>query len=463
MSIEPIKSPINTYPQIESPITQLSLDITKLLLSYLKGDEVARLDQVCRNFRVITNNGHLWKLLFNQDFPYHTLVEDRSFREQYSLRFLIERNWDQDRCSLTTLPMKGSGVLSIFQSLIVGGEQNDTFKVYDKNTLVNLHSTKGHWGIDLEGFQDDGNYLISTANGGPTSGAEVKIWAKDSGNCISTIPDCLKFFVDDNQIFGTKMNMATYQLAVVVWNKLTGGIIHVLEPIQGTHSIAIDTSCFFAGMGDGKIKAWLKKDGSFIGSFECGKNDKVSALIEVDDLLISGHNSGTIRFWTKKERKVIHELIDPDEVLPVTQLRMENGFLISRSSDFTGNSTIKIWSEKERILLYTIKHGSVCIFDHDILYVGCKTGCIEARDKETGAILFKLLSPTAKMVFNIVISGSRLVATTKDGSELWDLKTKQLKQVFMRSEIYKIHLEDDQIFSIANEGITIRDFAAMRI
>lgn len=460
MSIKSISPVINTYSQVESPITQLPLHIARVLFSFCEGNEVAKLGRVCRNFRVVADNEQLWKLLFIQDFPYHTSIEAISYREQYKLRFLIERNWDQAKCSPKTVPLEICYPLAVLQNLIVSGGPHGGFQIYDKNTLEHLHSCEEHRCSDLEGFQDDGDYLISIENGGPTGGVGIKVWRKETGRCISRIQDCITFLVDNNQIFGSKIDMPTfpnYQFGIVVWDKLTGNTVRTLEPTQGTKAIAMDDNYFFAGMQDGTIKAWLKSDCSFIGSFDCGKNDRVSALLEVNDLLISGHKSGAVRIWSKKERKVIQELIDPEtkDLEPVDDLKREAGFLICKGSKF-----IRIWSENSNTLLCKINDCYAYVFYHDILYVGLAKGQIEARDKETGLIRFQLQSPTEDRVFKIKISGNHLVVDTSKSKELWNLKTKQLIKVF--SDIREFYLEGDRIIATAKEGLKIYDFSVMK-
>jgi WD40 repeat protein len=259
--------------------------------------------------------------------------------------------------------------------------------------------------------------------------------------------------VDGDLVLGKKINMTSLQSQLVVWNKLTGSLIHTLDPNQGSEIMTIDDTRFFASMQDGSIKAWLKSDGSFIGVFDCGETDPARALVEVNDILISGHKSGIIRGWEKNEKTVIQELIDPEQekLEPITLLKIEAGFLICKSKNY-----IKIWSEKDRILLCTVGQGSSWMFDHDILYVGLETGCIEARDTKTGVIRFKLESSGGSEVTKIAINGTRLVALTKNGMEIWNLKTKVLMKSI--NDIAQFYLEDDRIIASAKGEIKIWDF-----
>jgi hypothetical protein len=104
-----------------------------------------KLGQVCKNFEKVAADEELWKVLFNQDFSNLTPNESKSFKEQYKLRFMIERNWDKDRSILKTLRIEdgwGSERFYIFQDLIVCPGVNDSFNVYDKNTLKKLYYSR---------------------------------------------------------------------------------------------------------------------------------------------------------------------------------------------------------------------------------------------------------------------------------------------------------------------------------
>lgn len=194
----PVTQPFQTFAQQMAPITQLPVDIARLFASFLNGNEVALLANVCKNFSIIANDGRLWTLLFTQDFAYHNLDARHSAQEQYKERFLIERNWSRGTCKLNTVKTGLSWAtphLSIFQNFLFVEGPNSSFAAYDKNTLKHLYSCVGHLGIDFEGFQDDGDYLISRANGGPSSGAEIKVWKKDNGQLISHIWGCITYLV----------------------------------------------------------------------------------------------------------------------------------------------------------------------------------------------------------------------------------------------------------------------------
>lgn len=200
-AIRPAES-INLYHQ-ESPITRLSLDVRRYLFSFLTGNELGKLALVCKNFRIVTADDHIWKILFAQEFPEYPLDTQRPCQPQYIFRFVIERNWNLDRSQTKSGEIRPlwSGLLYIVQDMVIMGGQNNNAEVYDKNTLAHLYSSEGHSGIDLMRVEDDGDYLLSFANELPTGGSELKVLEKATGRTISDIPNCVRYIPDGNKIF----------------------------------------------------------------------------------------------------------------------------------------------------------------------------------------------------------------------------------------------------------------------
>lgn len=462
MSISAIQpaTPINLYYQ-DSPITCLSLDVRRILFTFLPGNEVGKLACVCKNFRIITTDDHIWRVLFTQEFPEHPLTTQKPYREQYIFRFVIEKNWTLDRFqtkSAETRP-RWSDMLRIFQDMVILGGQKNNAEAYDKNTLKHLYSSEGHSGVDLAGVEDDGNYLLSFASELPTGGCELKVLEKATGRSISCIPNCVNYILDNNQIF---VNQGRGTIAPPFWEskliaceKLSGQIIRTLDAQAGLYHLQADRACVYASLNDGRIGVWNKHDYSSLGYFDCKKNDPVTSFTLNDELLFSAHNSGIIRVWTKHDLKILNEIYEfQSETTNKVHLHLKllDGLLVCNNSDIK-----KIWSLEHMMPICTLSKCYEAVVSGDVLYLGFKNGSIEARDKKNGTLLFQLQSPENESVFHIVISGSRLFAKTREHLFVWNLKNHSLLKTFEANSGFNI--DGERVYILDKEQLHVWDYS----
>jgi WD40 repeat protein len=308
-----------------------------------------------------------------------------------------------------------SDTVRVFHPLLAFATRGHSFCVYNIHTQEMLYRCGEGVAIgrDLLNIYQDGSCLISQANGGPSSGADVKIWNREDGQRLACLEGCITFVISGDQIFSGR-GLAWDKFSLVVWNKLTGEVMHVLDPSESSHFLLADDTYFFAGMKDGTIKAWLKHDGSLAGSFQHDTPAGVTALIGPHDSLISGHENGSIRIWNKETHQLSHEFMSPDG--KVRRLEIRGDILMAQS-----DKALHAWNIARQTHLYSIQDVSCYVCEGELLYTGSATGTIEGRNIHTQARLCELTSLLGGPVFKLVITGDHLFCIIREkGVELWN-------------------------------------------
>lgn len=72
-------------------------------------------------------------------------------------------------------------LFNVFSDLITHEDITEGFSVYDIGTLTIFYFCEGSPFVDFSGIGEDQDHLISIANGGPSCGAQIKIWDRRMG------------------------------------------------------------------------------------------------------------------------------------------------------------------------------------------------------------------------------------------------------------------------------------------
>ncbi|KAK7466919.1 hypothetical protein VKT23_003983 [Stygiomarasmius scandens] len=149
----------------------------------------------------------------------------RPWKDVYSERMTIERNWRRGRCTVRTLKGHTDGVMCLQYSetlshpsfpILITGSYDRTIRVWNLETGLELHCLKGH-SRAIRALQFDEVKLITGS-----MDSTVKVWDWRRGQCIRTLTGhtegvvCLNF---DSNVLASGSVDATIR----VWNLRTGG------------------------------------------------------------------------------------------------------------------------------------------------------------------------------------------------------------------------------------------------
>uniref|UniRef100_A0A0W0FFS4 F-box domain-containing protein n=1 Tax=Moniliophthora roreri TaxID=221103 RepID=A0A0W0FFS4_MONRR len=210
----------------------------------------------------------------------------RPWKDVYSERMKIERNWRRGRCTMRTLKGHTDGVMCLQFSetlshpsfpILITGSYDCTARVWNLETGVELHCLKGHT-QPIRALQFDDVKLITGS-----MDTTLKVWDWRRGHCVRTLTGhtegvvCLNF--DSNVLASGSVDST-----IKVWNLRTGGAftlrghrdwvnaVQLWDSNSGSTSSTSSTSVFdipgcgapqidpgkmlFSASDDGSIKLW---------------------------------------------------------------------------------------------------------------------------------------------------------------------------------------------------------------
>ncbi|KIL69523.1 hypothetical protein M378DRAFT_183963 [Amanita muscaria Koide BX008] len=313
----------------------------------------------------------------------------RPWKDVYSERMTVERNWRRGRCTVRILKGHTDGVMCLqFNEnlshpafpILITGSCDRTVRVWNLETGAELHCLKGHTRA-VRCLQFDEAKLITGSMDNT-----IKVWDWRRGQCIRTLAGhsdgvvCLNF--DSNVLASGSVDST-----IRVWNFRSGGSFtlrghsdwvnavqlwdsgsEAVSPNESASSPSqIDTGkMLFSASDDGTIKLWdlnlrtcVRQFTGHVGQVqsikllhveECGDGSQEGAsngwqLAGSSDrrlpLLISGSLDNTIKIWDIESGKALRTFFGHIE--GVWTVACDKLRLVSGSHD----KTIKVWSRDE--------------------------------------------------------------------------------------------------------------------
>ncbi|CDS04105.1 hypothetical protein LRAMOSA07060 [Lichtheimia ramosa] len=321
-------------------------------------------------------------------------ADRKPWKQVYSERLVVERNWRKHRFTTRTLNEgNDGGVLCLqycdAQNLLITGSTNRTATVWDLESGKPLRTLKGH------------------------------------ARCVRT----LQF--DDNKLVTGSMDHT-----LKIWNYHTGQCIRTLEGhTDGVVHLHFDSRILASGSVDGSIKIWNFQTGRCYTL--TGHTAKVTHLqLHGNHQLVSASVDGTIRLWDLDAQSCIRVFeghragvqVAVAGLLPRSCFLDHDAPVIVSGSD---DNTIKIWSlESGRCLrtLFGHAHGITTLaYDKLRLVSGSLDGSVKLWDIESGLPMYTLIegAPQAA-ISSIRLSDSKVIAATEQGNiHIWDFGASQ--------------------------------------
>ncbi|KAJ7063065.1 WD40-repeat-containing domain protein [Mycena amicta] len=311
----------------------------------------------------------------------------RPWKDVYSERLTIERNWRRGRCSVRTLKGHTDGVMCLQFSetmsnpdfpVLITGSYDRTARVWNLESGEVLHCLKGHTRA-VRALQFDSVKLITGS-----MDHTLKVWDWRRGKLIRTLTGHTEGIVSLN-FDSNVLASGSVDSTIKVWNLRTGGAftlrghsdwvnaVQLWDPNANPASASSpmnnwDDQCqgppqidpgkmLFSASDDGTVKLWDLNTRTCVRVFsghvgqvqsmklllppECDETDGQPAQTQKKPLLITGSLDNTIKMWdidNGENTSTFFGHIEGVWAVASDKLR-----LVSGSHD----RTIKVWSRDE--------------------------------------------------------------------------------------------------------------------
>ncbi|KAF7359518.1 hypothetical protein MSAN_01294800 [Mycena sanguinolenta] len=232
----------------------------------------------------------------NRPMPDRQQSATRPWKDVYSERLTIERNWRRGRCTVRTLKGHTDGVMCLQFSetlsnpdfpVLITGSYDRTVRVWNLETGVEIHCLKGHTRA-VRALQFDDAKLITGS-----MDHTLKVWDWRRGKCIRTLTGhtegivCLNF--DLNVLVSGSVDST-----IKVWNLRTGGAFTLRGHTDWVNSVQL---------WDSNPDARSAPSSSFSFDNDAGMGSASPSpcggapQIDPGKMLFSASDDGTIKLW----------------------------------------------------------------------------------------------------------------------------------------------------------------------
>lgn len=227
----------------------------------------------------------------------------RPWKDVYSERMTIERNWRRGRCTVRTLKGHTNAVMCLQFSetlshpafpVLITGSCDRTIRVWNLETGAELHCLRGHTRT-VRALQFDEVKLITGS-----MDSTLKVWDWRRGKCIKTLSGhtegvvCLNF--DSNVLASGSVDST-----IKVWNLRTGGAFTLRGHSDWVNAVQL---------WDSRPETRASSGDSFIFDV-AGSTSTISggasSQIDPGKMLFSASDDGTIRLWDLNLRTCVKQ------------------------------------------------------------------------------------------------------------------------------------------------------------
>lgn len=229
--------------------------------------------------------------LFVSEIP-DALPFTRPWKDVYSERLSVERNWRRGRCSVRTLRGHTDGVMCLqFDEtlqhpsfpILITGSYDRTVRVWNIETGLEVRCLRGHTRA-VRALQFDEAKLITGS-----MDRTIRVWNWRSGECIRTLEGhtegvvCLNF---DSNVLAS----GSVDTTVKVWNFRTGEAFTLHGHRDWVNS----------------VRLWESEESADV-EMACGSVNE--PRICQGTLLFSASDDGTIRLWDLAQRTCVRQFM----------------------------------------------------------------------------------------------------------------------------------------------------------
>ncbi|KIK63872.1 hypothetical protein GYMLUDRAFT_162248 [Collybiopsis luxurians FD-317 M1] len=223
----------------------------------------------------------------------------RPWKDVYSERMTIERNWRRGRCTVRTLKGHTDGVMCLQYSeslshpsfpVLISGSYDRTVRVWNLETGVELHCLKGHTRA-VRALQFDDVKLITGS-----MDSTLRVWDWRRGRCIRTLTGHSEGIVSLN-FDSNVLASGSVDATIRVWNLRTGGAF----TLRG-HQDWVNSVLLWDSLNTGQSQSSVPSTTPVFDVPGCG-----APQIDPGKMLFSASDDGTIRLWDLTQRTCIKQ------------------------------------------------------------------------------------------------------------------------------------------------------------
>ncbi|KAG9304445.1 hypothetical protein G9A89_020007 [Geosiphon pyriformis] len=334
----------------------------------------------------------------------------RPWKDVYSERLVVERNWRKGRFKCHTLRGHTDYIACLQfdddSNTLITGSHDATVRVWNIETGEMIRILKGHR-RGVRALQFDEAKLITCS-----LDRTLRIWNYHTGQSIRILEghtdavNCLQF---DQHILAS----GSVNAIIKVWNTQTAQCFTLTGHRDTINRVVIyEKNILFSSSDDKTIRIWNLKTRSCISKLE-GHVDQIQFIQPASPSLFAGiikkANEST-EDWIDYDREVDHH---PGHALPV---------LVSASLD----NTIKIWSTKTNRCLGTLfGHAEgvwTLAFDKLRMVSGSEDKTVKVWDLDTGKCLHTLKGHIGA-VYCVALSDTKIITAGEDMEvRIWDFR-----------------------------------------
>ncbi|RCH79584.1 hypothetical protein CU098_002104, partial [Rhizopus stolonifer] len=345
-------------------------------------------------------------------------VDRRPWKDVYSERLVIERNWRRNTSTQRILDKHHTAGISCLQfceaqNILVTGSYDKTAIVWHLETGQVLRTLKGH------------------------------------ARCIRTL-----------QFDDTKLVTGSMDNTLRIWNYHTGQCIRTLEGhTEGVVHLNFNCRILASGSADATIKIWNFETGECFTLTGHTKMVNHVSIQKDSSTLVSSSDDGTIRIWDLEKRACARIL--KGHMAPVqTAIPSMPGFLhtFNKQKRMIRAMTPPTSSDEEEDIKKPVKKDRSL---EQVVISGSLDNTIKVWSLESGECLQTLFGHV-QGIWTLAYDKLRLVSGSHDGSlKLWDIQSGLPMHSLdgHPSAVTAVDLSDTKIVSADNQGqIRIWDF-----
>ncbi|KAI8336638.1 hypothetical protein BC941DRAFT_461508 [Chlamydoabsidia padenii] len=372
------------------------------------------------------------------------ILRRRPWKEVYSERLKVERNWRNNKYTVRTLAGHTDGVMCVqfcdSSNIVITGGYDKTIRIFNMETGELIRSLKGHTRC-IRALQFDETKLVSGS-----MDATVKIWDRHTGECIRTLEGH------------------------------TGGVL----------SLHFDCRLMVSGSTDHTIRVWNFQAGEC--STLTGHTEWVNSVrLCPQNQLVSGSDDSTVRLWDLQTRTCLREfkghvgqvqiaLPSPkgfthrllgEEVIIDTNQRRTNGFRpgcdTTRTSLNNPIMTAAAAAAANETSRKSTTDKSAALSDAPIILSASLDNTVKIWNMETGACV-RTLFGHVEGVWGLAYDTLRIVSGSHDKTiRVFDMDSGRCMHALEghNGPVTAIALGDTKIISCSDDGdVRIWDYGA---
>ncbi|KAI8378017.1 quinon protein alcohol dehydrogenase-like superfamily [Radiomyces spectabilis] len=437
--------------------TRLPAEICGKIFSYLDAQSLCTATTVCRRWKLYADDDLLWRRMCFQHIDKkctkcgwalpllqrHRVarpslkrpledhdagaedsskrIDRRPWKDVYSERLIIERNWRKNKSTTRTMASKHADSVMCIQfcerqNILISGGADKTVMVWNLETGGLLQTLKGH-ARAVQTLQFDHTKLITGA-----MDHTLRIWNYRTGECMRVLEghtDGVLHLHFDSRILASASADAT----IKIWNFQTGECFTLAGHTGPVNHVQIyQHHTVISASSDQTVRAWDLETRTCTFVFRGHMADVQMAQpsmpgfphrfteaqkqgsAETPQIVSKAHDDSDLNYHEPSSDT------DDDHTTPV---------IISSSLD----KTMKIWSLQTGSCLRTLfdEHGvRTLVYDKLRLISGSENGMLKIWDMENGCTLHSLQSHAAP-VTAVALSDTKIVSASKGGDiRVWD-------------------------------------------